>query len=78
MLSARGHERLPIALGLVVQGPRIVRSGLALGDRVVIEGMQGAAPGAKIDAHAGRFAPDTSTPETDDAAPVAAQATCAK
>jgi membrane fusion protein, multidrug efflux system len=62
-------------LGPVVQGLRIVRSGLAPSDRVVIEGMQGAVPGSKVDAHAGRVAPDATAPDTDDSAPIAAQAT---
>ncbi|HEY0270402.1 MAG TPA: efflux RND transporter periplasmic adaptor subunit [Sphingomonas sp.] len=66
----------PVVLGPVVSGLRIVRSGLAPSDRVVIEGMQGAAPGARVDAHAGHFAPDAA-PASDDATPVAAQATFA-
>jgi multidrug efflux system membrane fusion protein len=68
----------PVVLGPVVQGLRIVRSGLAPSDHVVIEGMQGAMPGAKVTAHAGRIAPDTTAPDSDDSAPIAAQATFAR
>jgi RND family efflux transporter MFP subunit len=66
----------PVVLGPVVEGLRIVRSGLAPDDRVVIEGMQGAAPGTKVNAHPGRIVPDAAPPAPD-AAPIAGQATFA-
>ena len=68
----------PVVLGPVVQGLRIVRSGLASSDRVVIEGMQGAKPGQKVEAHASRIVPERVAPNTDDSAPIAAQATFAR
>lgn len=46
-----------IELGPVVDGLRVVRSGLAAGDRVVISGTQMAMPGAKVNVRAGRIAP---------------------
>ncbi|MBV9840765.1 MAG: efflux RND transporter periplasmic adaptor subunit [Sphingomonadaceae bacterium] len=68
----------PVVLGPVVQGLRIVRSGLLPSDRVVIEGMQGATPGQKVDAHSGRILPDQPAAAADDDAPIAAQATFAR
>jgi RND family efflux transporter MFP subunit len=66
----------PVVLGPVVDGLRIIRSGLAPADQVVIEGMQGAAPGAKVDAHPGKIVPDAAAAApSDDSAPIAAQAT---
>jgi RND family efflux transporter MFP subunit len=69
----------PVTLGPVIRGLRIIRSGLAPGDRVVIEGMQAAAPGAKVDAHPGHVVPDAAA-GGDDAieAPIAAQASFAQ
>lgn len=46
-----------IELGPVVDGLRVVRSGLAAGDRVVISGTQMAMPGTKVNVRAGRIAP---------------------
>ena len=68
----------PVTVGAVIDGLRIVRSGLAPTDRVVIAGMQGAMPGAKVQATQGVIAPDTTAAQTDAAAPVAAQATFAR
>ena len=45
----------PVALGPVVDGLRIVRMGLAPGDRVVISGTQMAMPGAKVQVRPGRI-----------------------
>ncbi|WP_019831925.1 efflux RND transporter periplasmic adaptor subunit [Sphingomonas sp. PR090111-T3T-6A] len=68
----------PVTLGAVIDGLRIIRSGLTPGDRVVIAGMQGAIPGTKVAPHNGTIAPDA----TDDAphaeTPVPAQATFAR
>ena len=68
----------PVTVGAVIDGLRIVRSGLVPTDRVVIAGMQGAMPGAKVQATQGVIAPDTTAAQTDAAAPVAAQATFAR
>ena len=69
-----------VTLGAVVDGLRVVRSGLDPSDRVVIEGMQGAVPGGKVNPHPGSIAPDSAL--TSDAAgasqaPAPAQATFA-
>ena len=67
-----------VVLGPVIDGLRIVRSGLKPGDRVIVEGMQNAAPGATVTprtttATAVASAEPVLTP--DSAAPIAAQAT---
>jgi RND family efflux transporter MFP subunit len=54
----------PVELGPVISGLRIVRSGLAANDRVIISGSQMAVPGAKVQAQTGQIAPDA-TPQTD-------------
>jgi len=47
-----------VALGPVIDGGlRVVRGGLAPGDRVVIEGTQMAMPGGKVTARVGRIDP---------------------
>lgn len=48
----------PVELGPVIDGLRIVRSGLAATDRVVIAGTQMAMPGGKVQAKAGRIVPE--------------------
>jgi len=50
----------PVELGPVVDGLRVIRSGLAATDRVIISGAQMAVPGKKVDAQPGRIAPDRS------------------
>ena len=64
----------PVELGPVVDGLRIIRTGLAPTDRVVIQGTQSAMAGAKVTPHVGTIKPDKVTP-VDSAAPQAAQAT---
>ncbi|OWK29915.1 efflux RND transporter periplasmic adaptor subunit [Sphingomonas mucosissima] len=46
-----------VQLGPVVDGLRVVRSGIAATDRVVISGTQMAIPGTKVQVRAGRIAP---------------------
>jgi len=59
-----------VTLGSVLEGGlRVIRSGLAPGDRVVIEGTQMAFPGSKVTARRGRIAGPGSEPQ-----PAAAQA----
>ena len=48
----------PVELGPVINGLRIIRSGLVPTDRVVISGSQMAVPGAKVQAQTGQIAPD--------------------
>lgn len=48
----------PVTLGPVVGGLRIVREGLAPGDRVIISGTQMAMPGTKVQVRQGRIAPN--------------------
>jgi RND family efflux transporter MFP subunit len=69
----------PVALGPIVDGLRIIRSGLTPQDRVIVSNLQAAMPGAKVAAKpaAIRPAPAPVTP-VDSAAPVAAQATFAR
>jgi RND family efflux transporter MFP subunit len=59
-----------VTLGPVVDGLRIIKSGLSPADRVVISGTQMAIPGGKVNVQQGRIA---ATPAP--AAPVAAQTT---
>ncbi|NJR78505.1 efflux RND transporter periplasmic adaptor subunit [Sphingomonas corticis] len=47
----------PVVLGPVVDGLRIVRSGLTRADRVVVSGTQMAMPGAKVQVQPGRITP---------------------
>lgn len=59
----------PVTLGPVVDGLRVIRSGLAPNDRVVVSGLQAAAPGSnvqvrvsRIDTRVATAAPAASTP----------------
>jgi RND family efflux transporter MFP subunit len=65
----------PVTLGPVVDGLRVIRSGLSPEDRVVISGIQMAAPGAKVQAVAGRIAAEAPPPGPSVAAPLAGEAT---
>ncbi len=67
-----------VTLGATVSGLRIIRSGLAPTDRVVIAGMQGAIPGTKVSPHAGTIAPDANADQAAAETPVPAQATFAR
>ena len=67
----------PVELGPVVDGLRVVRSGLQPSDRVVITGTQAAMPGTRVRVEAGRIAPDRSAPPPAYSPPVAGQATLA-
>ncbi|THF34517.1 efflux RND transporter periplasmic adaptor subunit [Pseudomonas atacamensis] len=64
-----------VTLGAMVNGLRIIRSGLEATDRVVIAGMQFASPGAKVIARAGEIAPQLTGEIARNAEPVSAQAT---
>jgi RND family efflux transporter MFP subunit len=67
----------PVELGPVIDGLRVVRSGLEPTDRVVITGTQAAMPGSKVRAEAGRITPARNAPRPTYAPPVAGQATFA-
>jgi RND family efflux transporter MFP subunit len=49
-------ERM-VEVGPIAQGLRVIRSGLSVGDRVIVEGTQRARPGQKVTARAGAIAP---------------------
>jgi RND family efflux transporter MFP subunit len=66
----------PVELGALVDGLRIVRSGLAPNDRVVISGIQSAMPGSPVRTQPGRITPLLSqTEEAPASVPVAGAAT---
>lgn len=69
----------PVELGPVVDGLRIIRAGLAPGDRVIVSNIQAAMPGAKVATKptAIKAAP-APVAAVDSAAPIAAQATFAR
>jgi RND family efflux transporter MFP subunit len=67
----------PVQLGPVVDGLRVVRSGLSASDRVVISGTQMAMPGTKVLVRAGRIAPVHEAAPPGGAAAVAGEATFA-
>jgi multidrug efflux system membrane fusion protein len=48
----------PVVLGPVVDGLRVVRSGLATSDRVIISGAQLAMPGIKVQTRVGKITPE--------------------
>jgi len=58
----------PVDLGPLVDGLRVIRSGLVPTDRVIIEGTQMAIPGSKVKPRSGRIGP----PKGQSPAPVAA------
>ena len=70
----------PVTLGALVDGLRVIRSGVTQNDRVIIEGMQGAMPGGKVAPRDGKITPDADA-DADagmSPAPIAAQATFAQ
>jgi len=52
----------PVELGPLVDGLRVVRSGIAPTDRVIIQGVQSAMPGSKVRPQAGRIAAPAPAP----------------
>jgi multidrug efflux pump subunit AcrA (membrane-fusion protein) len=68
----------PITLGPVVDGLRVVRAGLTPQDRVVIQGMQGAIPGAKAAPHDGQIVPEATATAAASVIPASSQATFAR
>ena len=68
----------PVVLGPVVRGLRVIRSGLAPSDRVVVSNLQSAMPGAKANTRPAAITPQPDTPASLNTAPAAAQATLAR
>jgi RND family efflux transporter MFP subunit len=68
----------PVELGPVVDGLRIIRSGLAREDKVVIAGTQMAMPGAKVQPKPGRITAIQSAEAPVVTAPVTGEATFAR
>lgn len=66
----------PVVLGPVVEGLRVVRSGLTPSDQVIISGTQMAMPGTKVQVHAGKILPLAVAAEPNSApAPLSGEAT---
>lgn len=68
----------PVELGPVLDGLRIIRSGLTPQDKVVIAGSQMAMPGAKVQPKPGRIAPVEAAQAPVVTAPVTGEATFAR
>ncbi|WP_066799475.1 efflux RND transporter periplasmic adaptor subunit [Sphingomonas soli] len=67
-----------VVLGPVVNGLRIVRSGITAQDRVIISGTQMAMPGAKVQTKAGKIVPVEAPPAPVTRAPTTGEATLAR
>jgi RND family efflux transporter MFP subunit len=65
----------PVELGAVINGLRVVRSGLTPADRVIITGVQMAAPGAKVAPTLGKITPEAQAATPNVVAPLAGEAT---
>jgi RND family efflux transporter MFP subunit len=71
LVAQRGVE-----LGPLVDGLRVIRSGVSLSDRVIIDGVQHARPGKPVSVKAGQITPSTDA-ATPPVAPTASSATFA-
>ena len=68
----------PVTLGPLIDGLRVVRSGLTAGDRVIISGTQMAMPGTKVQVRTGKIAPQAIAAGPDSVPmPVSGEATFA-
>ncbi|QNA87196.1 efflux RND transporter periplasmic adaptor subunit [Sphingomonas sp. So64.6b] len=65
----------PVTLGPVVDGLRIIRSGLTPKDRVIIAGIQMAMPGSKVAPRLGKISGQAQAPAPQVSLPVAGEAT---
>jgi len=66
----------PVEVGPMVEGLRVIRSGIGRGDKVIIEGLSQMRPGMLVTAHQGRITPraaDTSPDSSPASAPPADQ-----
>jgi hypothetical protein len=68
----------PIEPGPLVSGLRVVKSGLAANDRVVIDGVQRAQGGKAVKVVAGQITPEPGPPTQPDPGPPASSATAAE
>ncbi|TCP99482.1 RND family efflux transporter MFP subunit [Sphingomonas sp. PP-F2F-A104-K0414] len=68
----------PVELGPVVDGLRIVRSGIGPNDRIIIQGTQMAMPGATVAPKAGRILVASGTTAPASVQPISGEATLAK
>jgi len=68
-----------VELGPVIDGLRVINSGIAASDKIIISGTQMALPGMPVQPHPGKIAPEATADATPSAtAPVAAEATFAR
>ncbi|MDN4633231.1 efflux RND transporter periplasmic adaptor subunit [Sphingomonas sp. PsM26] len=67
----------PVVIGAVVDGMRVIRSGVGPKDRIIIKGTQMAMPGAKVAPTLGKIAA-SSQPAAPTAQPIAGEATLTK
>ena len=67
----------PVVVGAVVDGMRVIRSGVGPKDRIIIKGTQMAMPGAKVAPTLGKIAA-SSQPAAPTAQPIAGEATLTK
>ena len=65
----------PVQLGALVEGLRVIRSGLQPGDRVIISGLQRAHPGDKVTVIAGQITPQPGAAAQPDLGPPPGSAT---
>jgi RND family efflux transporter MFP subunit len=63
-----------VQLGPLVDGLRVIRSGITAQDRIIIEGVQHVRPKAHVSVKAGQIAPQTATPDAP-ASPTSSSAT---
>lgn len=78
VLTVDSHDQVvakPVVIGPVVDGLRVIRSGLTPKDRIVISGIQFAAPGSQVRTRVGRYTGDASVAATGAPAPTAGEAT---
>ena len=63
LVAAKGDTVAPhkVTLGPIVDGLRVIRTGLAANDRVIIEGQQRVRPGMKVSPKPGRIVPTAPT-----------------
>jgi RND family efflux transporter MFP subunit len=65
----------PVTVGPLVDGLRVIRTGLTMRDKVVINGGQGAMPGTRVQARPGRIAPVQAAAAPPVAVPLNGEAT---
>jgi multidrug efflux system membrane fusion protein len=78
VLTVDTHDQViakPVVLGPVVDGLRVIRSGLNANDRIVISGIQFAAPGSQVRTRVGKYTGDATVNATGAPAPTAGEAT---